>query len=234
MTDRTEPITTGVSRRNVLRNTALVCGTFVLGGIPLSGRAGAEPGQGAERSGKFRLHGDAEIVDELDVRPTNHVVEIDTSEDGMSGSASRQLGVQASELDGTLAFDYRIVEGDCGGGSPRLVLSIDDDGDGAHDFYLVTDGSGSPGWTSCPAAHSRWVTFDATDDGDTYWRVHPGSGYHTWTDAKAQLSGDHTVLSGALVDDSFWSASAAGVAYYDNVTIGDRTLDGHDDVVGRR
>lgn len=201
-------------------------GLGLLGTTPAAGRGGS--------SDKFRLHDTAEITNEPDVRPTNHVVRIDTSGDGLFGSASRPLGVRAGDLDGRLSFEYEIVEGDIGGGSPRLVLSIDDEGDGEHDFYLVTDGPGSPGWQNCPGAPDGWAEFAATDDADTYWRVHPGSGYHTWSDAKAQLSEDHTVRSGALVDDSYWKSCAAGVAHYDAVQIGNRTLSGHSDVVGRR
>lgn len=223
----------GVSRRSVLRNS-LVGGSLLLGGTAVSSTAVAAPDSGARRSGKFRLHAEAELIDEPGVRPTNHVLRIDTSEDGKFGSASRQLGVDASDLDDRLSFDYTIVEGDCGGGSPRLILSIDDTGDGEHDFYLVTDGSGSPGWEPCPSAHDGWASFDATDDADTYWRIHPGTTYYTWSGAKAALSGGHTVLSGALVDDSYWKAGAAGVAHYDDIAIGDRTLSGNDDVVGAR
>lgn len=216
-------------RRNILKAGGGVLGLGVLGATPASAQE-----QGARSSGKFQLHETAEMINEPGVRPTNHVVRIDTSEDGLYGSASRHLGVDAGDLDGKLSFDYKVVEGDTGGGSPRLILSIDDDGDGNHDFYLVTDGSGSPGWQSCPGAPAQWQSFDATDDGDTYWRIHPGGGYYTWTDAKAQLSEDHTVLSGALVDDSYWKDCAAGITYYDDVQIGDRTLSGNSDVVGPR
>lgn len=223
----------GSSRRSVLRNCA-VGGSLLLGGTAVSGTAVAAPDRGGRRSGKFQLHAEAEIIDEPGVNPTNHVLRIDTSEDGHFGSASRQLGVNASDLDGRLSFEYNIVEGDCGGGSPRLILSIDDTGDGEHDFYLVTDGSGSPGWEPCPDAQGDWASFDGTDDADTYWRIHPGTGYLTWSAAKAELGSEHTVLSGALVDDSYWKAGVGGVAYYDEITIGDRTLSGNDDVVGSR
>lgn len=196
--------------------------------------AAAQPSPHApQANGKFTLSGDgAELIREPGVRPTNHVLRIDTSRDGRYGSISRPLGVAADQLDGQLAFDYFIASGDCGGGSPRLVLSVDDDGDGQHDFYLVTDGAGSPGWEPCPAANGAWASFDATDDGDTYWRIHPGTDYFTWSQAKAALSEDARILSGSLVDDSFWTAAAAGVAYYDDVQIGDRTFTGPSDVLG--
>lgn len=235
MTENNEPIAAGVSRRRILRWSAAT-GALALGGVGLTGNAFAQPGQGAQQSGKFQLHGSAEITREPGVRPVNHVVVIDTSENdpAFQGSASRSLGVQADDLDGKLSFDYNIESGDCRGGSPRLILSIDNDGDGEHDFHLVTDGPGSPGWASCPDAHDDWESFDSTDDEDAYWRIHPGGGYMTWTAAKVALDPDHTVLSGALVDDSFWQVDARGVAYYDNITLGDRTLSGNNDVVGRR
>lgn len=217
-------------RRNILKASGGLLSLGVLGATSVTAQE-----QGANALGKFRLHNTAEIINEPDVRPTNHVVSIDTSEDGMYGSTSRHLGVTANDLDGQLSFAYKVVEGDTGGGSPRLILSIDDDGDNEHDMYLVTDGSSSPGWQNCPDTPDEWVSFNATDDEDTYWRIHPGSStFYTWTDAKEQLSENHTVLSGELVDDSFWSDCAAGVTYYDHITIGDRTLSGHSDVVGSR
>ena len=225
---------TGHSRRDVLRTSGIITGMLV-GGSAVSASALAQEGTGADKSGKFRLANTATIVPEPGVRPINHVLEIDTSADGLYGSASRSLHVTAEQLDGKLSFDYFIESGDCGGGSPRLILSVDNDGDGEHDFWLVTDGSGSPGWASCPDAADMWDHFDATDDGDTYWRKHPdSSGYHTWTDAKSLLGSNHMILSGALVDDSYWKASAAGITYYDNIQIGDRTLSGHSDVVGEQ
>lgn len=105
-------------RRNVLKTLAAGGLAGALGGTVLTGSTVAQPDKGAENSGKFVLEGTADIVSEPDVRPTNHVLEIDTSADGLFGSASRKLGVKAGDLDGSLSFDYFIVSGDCGGGPP--------------------------------------------------------------------------------------------------------------------
>lgn len=184
-----------------------------------------------QATGKYVLNDDgASLAKEPGVRPTNHVLKIDTTS-GTYGSMSRLLGVEPDTLDGALSFDYFIESGDCGGGSPRLILSVDNNGDTEHDFFLVTDGPDSPGWGSCPDAAGQWASFDATDGG-VHWRIHPGAGYLTWEGAKAALGPDAMVLSGAIVDDSFWLGSAAGVAYYDNVTIGDRTFTDPSDVLG--
>lgn len=217
-----------------MRKNRLAMVLAVTAGLALAASAAAAqpPPQAAENTGKFRLNDDgAELVREPGVRPTNHVLRIDTSEDELFGSMSRPLDVAPEELDGALSFDYFIASGDCGGGSPRLTLSVDNSGNGEHDFFLMTDGSGSPGWEPCPQAHEEWVSFNATDDGNTYWRIHPGTDYYNWSNAKGALDEDAEILSGAIVDDSYWKEGAAGVAFYDNVQIGDRTFTGPQDVL---
>lgn len=224
-------IAAGVSRRSVLRVGGSIVGLGIVGVTPVLAQ-----GKGASQSGKFTLDGTAEIVNEPDVRPTNHVVRIDTSEDGMAGNAVRSLGdVQAADLNEQLGFRFYVVEGDSGGGSPRIVLSVDNAGDGTHDGYI--HGHADPQSTGTPGAQQNWNKVDLTDDVPRWEtaQLDLGLGYVVpYSDVISNLNENHEILSGFLVDDSWWKAGAAGITYYDDVQIGDRTLSGNGDVVGRR
>lgn len=215
----------------MLRVGGSIVGLGIVGVTPVLAQ-----GRGASQSGKFTLDGTAEIINEPGVRPTNHVVQIDTSEDDMAGNAVRSLGgVQAADLDGELGFDFYVVEGDSGGGSPRISLSVDNTGDGTHDGYI--HGHADPQSTGTPGAQQNWASVDLTD-GVARWetaQLDLGLGYVVpYGDVIDNLDEDHEILSGFLVDDSWWQAGAAGITYYDDVQVGDRTLSGNSDVVGRR
>jgi hypothetical protein len=49
---------------------------------------------------------------------------------------------------------------------------------------------------------------------------------NSWADVVAFLAGysNHVVLSGTLVDDSALLPALGGIAYYDNIEIGNQTL----------
>ncbi|HZR31259.1 MAG TPA: hypothetical protein VFA76_05345 [Terriglobales bacterium] len=62
------------------------------------------------------------------------------------------------------------------------------------------------------------------------------SSYVPWNVFKTVLTvlyPNHKICSGALVDDSGWMAAAAGVAYYDIISLGRATWEDHEDSVGR-
>lgn len=230
-----------MEQTSLLRSTPFI--TAVLAGTLMAlfafvAVADAKPGNtpAPQQSGKFTLDGTATIEQDPEgVRPVNHVVRIDTSDDELAGSAGRPLDTQADDLDGALSLDYYIESGDCGGGSPRISLSVDNDGDGVHDGWL--HGHVDPQSTGCPAAAGAWDSADLTDGVARWETAQLGLGLPfvvSWSDVEANLDPDHTILFGMLVDDSWWKASAAGVAYYDNVEIGDSTLSGNQDVLGSR
>src|SRR5207237_10153595 len=60
------------------------------------------------------------------------------------------------------------------------------------------------------------------------------SGYVPWKVFSALISAvpTHRVCSGALVDDSGWFAPAAGVAYYDIISLGRATWEDSEDSIG--
>ena len=220
-----------ISMRDILERGVLTSGLLPLGGTAVSESVAAERRAGARASGRYRLGGTATLVEGPGVRPANHVLRIDTSDDGLEGRAYRYLATQASDLTGAIYFDYYVESGDCGSGSPRVALGVDIDGDGTVEGYL--HGLVDPKTRGCPEAKGNWAHVDLTD------------GAHRWVTGTLGLElpyvapwkrvvsnlGSHEILTGILVDDSYWSATAAGVAYYDNVTIGERTLDGPTDVV---
>jgi len=155
--------------------------------------------------------------------------------------AYRQLGsgIKITALTNQLGFKYYFVgTRSCGGGSPRITLLIDSDGDGDSDF--AAHGHVNPPYMGCPP--DKWVYQDLADDLPR-WEVTPGGAvpgipvfpFTPWKAFAAALTAafpNHKVLAGFLVDDScsFFPA-ACGKAYYDLVTIENRTLEIWQDTV---
>src|SRR5687768_13184079 len=65
--------------------------------------------------------------------PANEVIEINTLAEPFSGTVSRTLDTQLYLLDNMLEFKSYYDLRSCGGGSPRIQLAIDLDGDGVSD-----------------------------------------------------------------------------------------------------
>jgi hypothetical protein len=99
----------------------------------------------------------------------------------------------------SLAMDYQMVAGDCGGGSPRFEIGLPND---KSVFVYVGP---APNFTGCAAGWQSTGnlligTVDTTQIG--------GKPYDTWQNALA-LAGSMAVSSIALVVDSSWSSQAA-------------------------
>src|SRR5439155_8499441 len=117
------------------------------------------------------------------------------------------------------------------GGSPRIQLVIDTDGNGISNGnafgYVGHAGFGAGCVTGA------WDYVDPTDSVPARWDLTqvPAGGYQNWPGVVAYTSAfpNHRVLNAILVDDSGWYPPAAGCAYYDLVTTGARTLDSHED-----
>jgi hypothetical protein len=133
----------------------------------------------------------------------------------------------------------------CGGGSPRIILLIDADGDGDRDFSA--NGHVRPGplnsfascETSTPTANEGgpftstllWRFEDVTDE-QTRWEITGGTvpGFPafpgaTWDQLEALVHAafpNHRVLQGRMLED--FNNTGPGVSYYDLVTIFDLTL----------
>ena len=194
---------------------------------------------------KFELFGTAQDATDPE-NSSNDVAKFDTTGGAFAG-AIRKLDLKISDLDSQLSFKYFFPTSttpptrSCGGGSPRLTLIVDANGDGAFNQTagdFAAHGHVSPPYTGC--APDVWV-FENLTDGQLRWEVTPGGAvpgipvfpFVTWDTletAVETLFPDHVVLSGLLVDDSGgFFAAAAGIAFYDLVTIGNGTLQSRND-----
>jgi hypothetical protein len=150
-------------------------------------------------------------------------------------------GVKIAAFNNQLGFKYYFVPPrSCGGGSPRLTLLIDANGDGSFDQGsgdFAVHGHPNP-FVGCPP--NTWVYENLTDDGPR-WEVTPGGAiaipqfpFSPWDVIEDLVMAipTHKVLAGFLVDDScsFFPASC-GKAHYDLVTVENRTLEIWQDTV---
>jgi hypothetical protein len=143
-------------------------------------------------------------------------------------------GIKITALTNQLGLKYYYVAArTCGGGSPRITLLIDSDGDG--DFDFAAHGHVNPPvYTACVT--NKWKYEDLADDLPR-WEVTPGGAvpgipvfpftpWKTFAAAVTAAFPNHKVLAGFLVDDSCsFLAATCGKAYYDLVTIENRTLE---------
>lgn len=214
------------NRRTFLKGFGIAATTTTVPGGAIAG------GSGARQTGKFRLEGTARLGRDPWVRPVNHVVEIETDDDGEYGSTGRPLDVSAlPELDGRLGLDANVVSGDTITSAPRIILSVDTSGDGEHDEWIfgfhqdLGAGIADQGWTSIDFtdAGSRWNTS----------RIGGSGTYVTWSTALDDWDETYDLRTGWVVDDGHWDDTAAGVLHLDSIQIGNRVLDGPEDTVGR-
>lgn len=153
-----------------------------------------------------------------------------------AGRAVRNLppGIKITALTNQLQLKYFFPARSCDGGSPRIQLAIDTDGDG------VTNGNafgyvGHGGFgTGCVTG--VWDFVDMTDAVPFRWDLTQfGLGYHNWASAITAMTTafpNHKVLTGSLVDDSCsFAVGSCGQAYYDLLTIENRTLENRQDTV---
>ena len=149
-------------------------------------------------------------------------------------------GIRISALDNQLGLKYYFdAPRTCGGGSPRITLLLDADGDGDTDF-AAHGHVNPPAYTGCIT--NKWRYEDLADDLPR-WEVTPGGAVpgipvfplSSWDTLEAAVTAafpSHKVTAGFLVDDSCsFFAAACGKAYYDLVTIENRTLEIWQDTV---
>jgi hypothetical protein len=169
---------------------------------------------------------------------TNDVISVltTTAYPAGAGVAFRNTppGFKIAALTNQLQLKYLFPSRSCGGGSPRIQLAIDTDGDGNSNGnafgYVGHTGFGGGCLTGV------WDFVDMTDNVPARWDLTQfGLGYQNWPGAVSLMSTafpNHRVLSGALVDDSCsFSAPSCGKAYYDLLTIENRTLENDQDTV---
>jgi hypothetical protein len=153
-------------------------------------------------------------------------------------------GIKITALDNQLGLKYYFeAPRSCGGGSPRITLLVDADGDGTFNQspsgpdFAAHGHVNPPALALCPP--NKWVYEDLTDD-QNRWEVTPGGqagifGYQPWEIVESAINTtfpNHRILAGFLVDDSCsFHAAACGKAYYDLVTVENRTLEIWQDTV---
>jgi hypothetical protein len=127
----------------------------------------------------------------------------------------------------------------CSGGSPRIQLFIDP-GDGTSPHNAFGYVGNAPFGAGC-ISDGNWHFQDMTDDvarwdlSQWFSRGAACDMTCTWTQVVAFFHTafpNHVVLSGGVFDDSCsFSATACGQAYYDLVTVENRTLENREDTV---
>jgi hypothetical protein len=144
-------------------------------------------------------------------------------------------------LDNQLGLKYYFVAPrTCVGGSPRITLLIDGDGDGNFDF-AAHGHVNPPALAGC--LPNKWVYENLTDDlgrweitGPQVVPTVPPNAYVPWEVLESGVTAtfpNHKVLAGFLLDGESCSFNALGCgkAYYDLVTIENRTLENDQDTV---
>src|SRR5579872_1971965 len=226
--------------------------------------AGASGGPGSPEG--FLLSGTAQNAQDPQ-NPSNDVIKIDTTPlpgtctapsylNCTYGTVSRVVNAKIDQLRNMLEFKSYFQDRSCGGGSPRIQLSIDLNGDGTPDaniFGYTFPSSGCPPntWTyhDLTDALPRWDLSQVATAGlgtlppltcpplpGTLCPFQTDSGYVPWSvmayviDTTFPL---HQVCSAALVDDSSWMPAAAGVAYYDVISLGRGTWHNSANTSGR-
>jgi hypothetical protein len=158
--------------------------------------------------------------------------------EGPYGSISLDLspGTQVADLH-TLEADYYAASveekeglGACAGGSPRVNLNLDLDGDGSTDKFVFAHFEGGD-IKDCPS--QTWVQHDFYDPPGKSWFTQRlgctgphGVAYMDTPNAVDCIQNkhpDHEVLSVSLVWSSFWYFGAAQT-YYDDVQVQDHEL----------
>lgn len=189
---------------------------------------------------QFRLFGTAQLAQDPE-NPFNEVIFISTTVSPFFGGAIRRLRTPIAALDNQISFRARYATGSsCGGGSPRITLRVDANGDG--EFVQAPAGPdfaahGHPfPFSGCLS--NVWQYQDLSDS-NPHWEVTPGGSvpgipvfpFSTWDVLEAAVATNfpnHRVLDGFLVADF----GLADAVHYDLVNIGDGTFEDRRDISG--
>jgi hypothetical protein len=172
---------------------------------------------------------------------TNDVISVltDTPYPAGIGVAFRNTppGFKIAALDHQINLKYYFPTAPrtCYGGSPRVQVGIDRDGDGDFDGNAFGYVGHAPFGGGCITG--EWDIVDMTDNIGRWDLSQFGGGMTmTWDQAEALITmtyPNHRVIYGSLVDDScsFGAPTACGQAYYDLFTYENRTLEQDQDTV---
>jgi hypothetical protein len=222
-------------------------------GVPV-GLAADQSSDNDGSGSNFKIFGDARLTRDPE-NPTNVVLQVNTDADFNAAGAFRKLhNVQLWQLDHQLNFRYAFVAPhSCGGGSPRVILLIDADGDGRFDQapngpdFALNGQVNPPAFAECPTSVPTpnngganpstlvWHFEDVTDE-LTRWEITPGSvvptipGFPPYPGPNWDLM--EQVVSAAFPNHRVLEAifledfnnTPPGIAYYDLITVLDLTL----------
>jgi hypothetical protein len=208
---------------------------------------GGGGGGGGNDDRVFLLGGTAQHAQDPE-NSTNDVIRISTLDPPLFGTVGRQLGVKIATLDNELEWkSYLVAPKTCVGGSPRMQLAIDLNGDGVSDGNAHGNFGPGPFGTGCVS--NAWQYQDLTDQAPR-WDVTQLTGVGEiplplpgnvnpflvpWDLLETLVSSFplHRVCTGQLTDDTFGIPGMSGIAYYDLISIGDATWNDRNDTLGR-
>lgn len=249
--------------RNGLVNAVIVAATAI--GLGCSDRDSGRPtgvdavatdgllsfNDGNDGSGSnFKLFGDARVTRDPE-NPTNVVVKATFDGTNPVGVSRKLRNVQLWQLDHQLNYKYAFVAPHtCSGGSPRMILLIDANGDGK--FITAPQGPdfalnghiNPPATTGCPTSAPTpsgggpaistllWRFEDLTDE-NLRWEItggalpagFPGFPGPNWDAVEAVISAafpNHRVMEALLLED--FNPAGPGTVYFDLITVHDLTL----------
>ncbi len=218
---------------------ALLLGLCAL--VPPALATGSAGGDG------FLLGGTAQHAQDPE-NPANDVIRIDTTTGGF-GTVSRKVNVKIDKLDNMLELKaFFVAPKTCIGGSPRVQLAIDLNGDGIPDGNAFGNFGPGPFGTGCPPGGiwnyqdltdlaPRWDVTQLTGIGEIPTplpgNVNPFLVPWNLLETLLGLFPNHQVCSVALVDDTFGIPGMSGIAYYDLFSAGRATWTDASDTAGR-
>jgi hypothetical protein len=224
-----------------MKRLALLIAVFLVGAPTAAIANGDDDDDG------FLLGGTAQHAQDPE-NPANDVIRISTVAPGSFGTVSRKLNVKIMALDNQVEWkSYFVAPKTCVGGSPRMQLAIDLNGDGTSDgnahgnFGPLPFGAGCvPNvWTyqDLTDAAPRWDVTQLTGPGEIPTPL-PGNVNPflvPWDLLETLVSAfpRHLVCTGQLTDDTFGIPGMSGFAYYDLISIGNETWNDRDDTAGR-
>ncbi len=128
-----------------------------------------------------------------------------------------------SDLD-TLSTDFNVTDDNCGGGSPRIQIRVDTDGNGTSNGNVHVALGPSPFFTGCAPGWQTTGNLIGNEDAGRYdYSQFGGSPFTTYSGAPASvLAGD--VVGISVVVDGSWNAAATGgdgeqTTLVDNITL---------------
>jgi hypothetical protein len=202
---------------------------------------------------KFELIGSAADAQDPD-NVTNDVIstQLNATTGPFFAGAIRRLppGINIAALDNQLNLKYRFTPPrTCFGGSPRISLFVDANGDGqfiqapAGPDFVAQGHVNPPLFAGC--VMGQWRIEDMADTVKR-WETTPATVLLppcgpigavttcTWDELETRVTAmypNHRVFAGGLLDDTFGAPGQDGLAHYDLITIENRTLENRQDTV---